>query len=253
MKKHIYVFAILLFFLFAGKLFAVNDSCLKLIIPNDKAHGSWNPDSVMVDTCSDSPTYLVIYAKKGWGIEFPNYYYPFKIKPLPADSIVHSDAIDPNYASFKIRVDSLEQLFGPMNFMSGYEVADSSNMGFPYFFLGCNNYQIESIFYNKLLSFDSLKSLNSPQWGLLSKPEEKNISNEFSIYIENAILNIFLLNEKYATNEHRINIYNVLGECVLKTAISSGTAEYSIDISFLNNGMYFVQVDESIFKILVWR
>jgi hypothetical protein len=59
-----------------------NEKCLKMIWPNDYHQvwneewkkwddvGSINPDSIMVDTCKDSPTYGKMFCKRFFTIQF---------------------------------------------------------------------------------------------------------------------------------------------------------------------------------------
>ncbi len=72
MKKLIYVFAILLCFLFVGKLFALNDSCLTLYCPNDGVN--YNPDYICIDTCKESPTFGDWFQSGTWTIGFKRFF-----------------------------------------------------------------------------------------------------------------------------------------------------------------------------------
>ena len=121
MKKHIYVFATLLCFLFAGKLFAVNDSCLALYCPNDGVN--FNPDYICIDTCMESPTFGDWFQKGTWTIGFKKYFFRDSMNDGTSRHLKDLDSMNfpETYTEFKI----LEDKFGKITFVRNYDVCSN--------------------------------------------------------------------------------------------------------------------------------
>lgn len=54
-------------------------------------------------------------------------------------------------------------------------------------------------------------------------------------------------------NKEVINIYNILGNCVLSTTVNTIQTSYNINISNLSNGVYYININKKFKKIIVIR
>ena len=114
MKKLIYVFAILLCFLFAGKLFAVNDSCLTLYCPNDRVNH--NPDFVCIDTCKDSPTYGDWFQSGTWIVGFTKFFMRDSLDVSRGKQVHINDIDSVNFPEMYSAFMNIEKKFGVITF-----------------------------------------------------------------------------------------------------------------------------------------
>ncbi len=85
--------------------------CLKLLRDADSTFS--NPDSIMVDSCSSSPTYLHKFAKESFAF-WLQYGSMLPIPAAPVDSIIDVEwtQIDTAYSSTRAGFDTLQQKFG---------------------------------------------------------------------------------------------------------------------------------------------
>ncbi len=105
------------------------DSCLKMIWPNDydpfNNTGSYNPDSVRIDTCIDSPTFGKQFAKQFYYIQLPENFYPFDT--ILTDSMIKRvDDMNNNHLTFKLRFEQLDSVFGPIYFTGHHDNPNDS-------------------------------------------------------------------------------------------------------------------------------
>ncbi len=247
MKKHIFVFAILLCFLFAGKLFAVNDSCLKLLWPDDGQN--YNPDFICIDTCKDSPSYGDWFQSGTWTIGFKKFI--FKDSLDRGDEAYIKDIDSVNFPEFYIAFKIIEEKFGFLTFhRDPYVCANQAD----YFF-----YQAPclNVFFNRLSrtkdiesylwKLPDIKFVWMTNWPVQSEVYEKNDNDCLTIkQTTEDILHVNFCDK--IIEDNKISIYNVLGECVLNMVIQS--REIEIDVSRLEKGIYFVRLGNKLFKIV---
>lgn len=122
------------------------DSCLKLREEHLKVDTlaytkTWNPDSVLVDSCTSSNTFGEYYAIKGYYLRFSNYVIA---RPMAsADSVIEwvwSD-IDSNYAALRLALSALETKYGRFYLREFYpEVTDSSKYGSKTYYVRFDKY-----------------------------------------------------------------------------------------------------------------
>ncbi len=252
MKKLIYVFAILLCFLFAGKLLAVNDSCLKMVYPNDKPNGFYNPDSVKIDTCITSPTYGKWYARKSYKIHTETYI--FRIKPLLVDSIYSWVDIDTNLVEIRNAFHNLVTKYGNYTLKRySRDINDSDHIRVPLFEIEFENYQlVDSVKKN-------IRNIDTVDYCVLSRLPNLDYVFEISKNSLNIIINqkdntiiIDFQNTKFQELTN-IKIYDIFGNCLYENRIFEELQKISIDISLLNNGIYFIGINEKTYKFSVVR
>ncbi len=132
MKRVIYIFSVIFFMLFAyNYLYSQIDSSLKLLYPHDPDQHSFNPDSVMIDTCATTdPTFPVLYAYKWYNVFLPS--GSLIIPCAPRDSIVYREwsDIDTNFIELREGFQMIENKFGPFILKKQYpDDTDSSHLG----------------------------------------------------------------------------------------------------------------------------
>src|SRR5437773_1285456 len=90
-----------------------NGPMLKLISVQGSDSSSFqNPDSVMIDTCQNSPTYGEKYAKRWWKIYFA--YYVINVPSAPPDTILEMPwtQVDYAFSSLRAALEELEDKYG---------------------------------------------------------------------------------------------------------------------------------------------
>ncbi len=250
MKKLIFLFAYFFFFLFAGKLFAVNDSCLKMVLPDDGKTG-FNPDSVMTDTCTNSPAYGKWYARQTFFLITAIYIFPQK--PVPIDERKTWKDIDSSLTTTKLEFQQLEQIFGPCNIRRDPKCTnDSAHLNIKTFFVQFENYvQVDSVlaFINSIMNVNSSYLLNRPE--PMSALEDS--PNRFGIKISEDMLILSILDNQLSDKSIHIKIFDIFGNYVYENRIFEEPQKISIDISHLSSGIYFIGINEKTYKFSVVR
>ncbi|MBI3260476.1 MAG: T9SS type A sorting domain-containing protein [Ignavibacteriae bacterium] len=109
------------------------DSCLKMVLSNDFhfdstgiSQGSHNPDSVMIDTCSGSPTFGHLFTKRWFAISFPPNFYPFDHQ-LDSGEVKGVSDIDSAHLDLLNRFLGLQDTFG-LIFFQGLQFPPSDSI-----------------------------------------------------------------------------------------------------------------------------
>src|SRR5579871_3068831 len=96
------------------------DSCLKLEFPDgyfdtNRLATYSNPDSVLIDSCESSPTYLELYGTKLWDVDFA--YYVIQRNPAPHDTTIEMSwtSIDTSYGALRVALAALEGKYGTLH------------------------------------------------------------------------------------------------------------------------------------------
>ena len=253
--KHI-LLTLLLIFNFSV-IYSQIDSCWDMVLPHDPAHGYFNPDSVLYDTCLCKtkpwlPPYCkYVYAKQWFGLNLPN--GALNIPQAPRDSIILRNwrDIDSSFTDLRAGFENLENIFGNFSFMKVFpDDIDTNSIGSRYFKIRFDSYvNIDSA--SNLI--DSIKGIKGG--GYLGRYN----------YYEN-------VNDSIYNNEQKIliispnpcnNLLKITGYFVIKTNIQiitlQGIILYSkkftelnyydsilINTSELPNGIYYIRIGNNI-------
>jgi hypothetical protein len=150
-----------------SKAFSPGGGCLKLPFPNhyyDSLHLATyaNGDSVLVDSCMGSPTYLEYYATKLWVINFA--YYVISRSPAPYDTTVELSwsAINTAYSALRSAFAALESKYGTFHLKEIYpNIIDSTVTGSNWYSLRFDNYVCVDSIDADLVTFPDLDSLSN--------------------------------------------------------------------------------------------
>ncbi|MFN5309273.1 MAG: hypothetical protein ACK5C0_07445, partial [Candidatus Kapaibacterium sp.] len=125
-------------------------SCQRLILPHNPPMGKFNPDSVMVDTCSNQ-----IFAKRSFRILLKKDF--FATPQLPRDSVIikHWTDIDTSHYNIRHFFESIEDSLGNFSFNKIYpDIIDTNKVGSKYFLLQFTQHQniqiVDSLFNNNI-------------------------------------------------------------------------------------------------------
>ncbi len=253
MKKLIYVFAILLCFLFAGKLFAVDDSCLRMVIPNEPEHGYFNQDSTMIDTCVNSPTYSEVFTKKGYTIEFRVYVFNFKQRNF--DTLFSWEAIDSIYLSTREGFRNIEQKYGTFHFKR-CDFFHETNDSF---------YTLTSIIFDNYCRMDSLRanieSIDTVQYVIEYQPANRVGIDENKFLLASPLIfaireneiEIKFIGKDMNFSQDKLEIFDLFGKLIFSKILEEPTNYLKIDISQIQSGLYLLKYNNSIYKIIITR
>lgn len=247
MKKFFFIVTIIFAYLFVHsgqfkaqaqtRVYAAPAHCLRMVYPDSVGTGYHNPDSVRVDSCPDSHTYKQWYAKKYILVMDK---YIFKQKPIQYDSIYSYLDIDSVYQTNKQEFINLEKLLGTFKIKRDNNSGDDS-------LLYANT--ILDIILNDYNSVDSVyyyvyKTSNVKVFTINRSPSLdyvndnfKNIENKF--YARDGLLKITL---KQSVIPVQYEIFDLTGNLVSKNVIQTknDSEEFHINISYLENGVYFI-------------
>ncbi|MFC2129857.1 hypothetical protein ACFLSQ_00325 [Bacteroidota bacterium] len=219
----------------------IND-CLTLVYPHEGS--AYNPDSVMVDTCSQSPTFGKWYSKRGY--VFGMKIYIFGDEALRRDSTVTWEDIDSTFTQIKNGFHSLEQQFGTYIILRSPEWGswlDSLFLEYPVFEIEFDNYfEFDSV--SKAISnIDSCGKVflkHVPKiYSIVSKTNE-NFNLPFKIFRNNYNL-LVIVNDMKLSKNSNIIIFNLLGSPVLELPIYNNN-EILIDVSTWAKGVYIINL-----------
>lgn len=249
-SSYLSLLAVVVFFFTGISTKAVPDSCLKMVTPHDRWNGM-NRDSVMADSCHNSPTYGKWYSKKGYFFGTEN--YPFNPKPISESDRKTWRDIDSQFATTRDGFELLEQKFGEFT-IRRYEDGgdDSMHLEAPTFIIDFKNYQlVDSVIYY-VEKIDSVMgcNLNNYPFDLFVQYNSNCENFEFNI-IRNNITVIFT--ESYLvkknTTEIIIEIFNILGNKVKNIKLILNK-RIEIDMSDFVPGIYFLRIDNEIIKFI---
>jgi hypothetical protein len=235
----------------------VPDSCLKMELP-DGRYGTKiddyidyvNPDSVRVDSCVNSPTYLQRYVKKGILFEIKDYF--FSQRPLSLDSIYKVEDIDSiNYFNVYLNFRILENKYGPIFFTrpQATELRDSFHLENPSFEISLLNYFPFDSIKSDLMTFTEIVVLaNEPHIFTTNVQGNSIVSTLLKVVIFNENLTI-IIPDNSNSSTIRVSLYNTYGEELLQQSFFA-KSEVNLNISKLINGIYFVRINEETYKFI---
>jgi hypothetical protein len=249
MKKLLFLIS----FLFGANLFALipPDSCLRLVYPVDSVseydHYK-NPDSVMIDICSDSIPYHNFYARKKFKILLYDSSYIFRTVPLQKNSFVGIEEIDSNnfyscYQGFK----ALYQKYGLFYFirdtqeLADERQTDSMHLLFPEFCIYFQNIVNIDSAKNDLQNIDKIRHASYRRGYIILV----SVNNEYFIdtffIFPNPVTDILHISGDYSGEQ--VSIYSPEGFKVYEAEFMN-----EIDLSKLPVGIYFMRVRDKIAK-----
>lgn len=227
--------------------------CLKMICPNDpnskydSTSASWNagsssnPDSVLVDSCDNSATYLKIFAKRYFTIKFVSHYYPFN-KVIDTSDVMETSDISNSKLLLKQQLQQLESNFGKIYIRGmGNENIETEEaiIGSCLFRIFFESYQdvaaIEDYVFNNIDSVTFFTYENRA--GFLSKVEDLIlIANSIQIEPNPTSSSIKIQIQKNSIFNNNIEIYNAFGLIIRDLSYSE-----EINVSDLPSGVYFLK------------
>ncbi len=215
------------------KSYAIDPDCLQMVMC-DCEYAS-NPDSIMVDICTDSPTYGQWYVKKGILILFTT--YPFEEEPIQVNIKKFWYDIDTNLPLLRNR------LLGIFNKYGSFSITRQN----------ASNYHLISLdFY---LEFDNYVCLDSLVENADTSFQIREIVPErepYGLYVNEADNFTQLVNHgnflEFNTNNlnipHNIKIVSAYGN-IYNTEYTIANEVIDIDISYLSTGVYFLLIDNT--------
>jgi hypothetical protein len=236
------------------------DSCFILVYPNDydpiTGTGTYfNPDSVMIDTCSQSSNYGKLFSKKGY--EFSMKVYVFGNDILPSYTPVTWQDISSSFTQIKEGFQNLEQEFGPYTIQrTDYHPSDSLFLKNPIFEIEFQNYFKFDSVANALDEIDSTSKAwmkNVPAYIIGSKVENNNINekSKLSVSPNPAIDEITIETNNFnGYTDNQLMIYNETGKLIKKLYFKENTIK--IDVSSFSNGLYFIKVNGYTKNFIKW-
>jgi hypothetical protein len=233
--------------------------CWKLEYPIDEWNFK-NPDSVMFDSCLCPPPQYnqygdhcpFKYAKRYWSFLLP--YRALWMPEYPPDTVILKNwqDIDTSYKELRQDFSKMELLFGKFYIQKVFpDYSDSISLSSRYFYILFDDYQkIEDI----TVAFDTIPNLEKFGYSGRDVHLAGDVINEdimgtfYEIQYGTNFIKIKILQEIYNKNNY-INIYNYLGNRIYTQRISSSN-EIDIDISGYNVGIYFLQINNKIYKFI---
>ncbi len=265
MKKAI--FAVLLLLATTGRAGAQVDSCLKFEFPDHYYdtlyHETYeNQDSVMVDSCSDSPTYLEYYATKGWSMDFK--YSVIKRQPAPYDTSIELPwtAIDTAYIALRAAFAALETRYGTFNLgevrPDSYDSTTPGNRSYALLF---DNYVCVDSVVAALELFPDLDTTDGfpdagfggyPAWadGGLGSVAVHSMKNEGLRIYPNPSTELLTVTRLDSIGIYNLKCFDVLGRKILDIQ-ADGNSELSLDVHSLANGVYVLVCDNEVQSNLI--
>jgi hypothetical protein len=252
MKKfRVFLFVLVVFLSGTISAFSVPDSCLTLIYPNTP--DNYNPDGICKDTCKNSPTYGQWFQQGTWIIAFKQYIFLDSIRKAGGAFIGNIDSVKfPNsYSAIKL----IEQKFGKITFFRDPDI--------------CNNRFDEAFYVKPCLAVffeeycnsadvnDNLNKIPDIRYVMLRNvPHGTDVSEEdnnscIEIKQNPCFEKLIIKNCSLIINNNKnLLIYNILGEKVIDKEIQYENELTEIDISSLNEGIYFIKLNNKILKFI---
>lgn len=242
---------LILLLAFAGLSFsAYSQNCLKLL-PNEEYNSWFNPDSVKIDTCTNSPTYEKWYSKYGYAFGILNYL--FKPSPIQISARMTWQDIDSLYDTQRQQFEILEQKFGKFTIRRHEEhTNDSMHLAHPVFVIDFDNYNLVDsvVFYMKMIDSILCPGLkNQPYATSVNFEQTENSYNKIQI-ISNTNNNLIVLLPPYKIKKTLIiDIFDLLGNQIQHLSVNYAD-EIEINIGSIRAGMYFLRIDNKFFKFI---
>jgi hypothetical protein len=252
-----------------GKLFLQEiPDCWCIPTINEGNPSGENDDMVAIDTCNLFPQRTMTcndwisnvsdynkvkgrqYAYQRYEVVFLVDVFHLPVKPDGSIIEVAIDDMDSTYSTLIGEFRNIENKMCKFKFRKKYP-SMKDNQRFILFFedyvhVGTTVNMINKINYVRCYFVSEFEII-------LPTVEEDDNSTDNDIYFvynDNTIL-LKVLNINKEIEMLNIDIYNILGTNVLKSCIKKN--EGIIDISHLNNGLYFLKVNNKVFKILVLK
>lgn len=253
-------FGVLILLATMGHAWAQGDSCLKLQYP-DEYHDTLqnetysNPDSVLVDSCIGSPTYLEYYAAKWWYFSFT--YYVIHRQPAPYDTTIEMSwtAIDTSYGALRSAFAALETKYGTFHIKEVYpQIADSTVTGSKWYYLRFDNYVCVDSVDADLKTFPDLDSLSNgypkayfdgfPKWYLSSGVQNERVNSGAIVIAPNPPTTSLTIRRMDGQSIRHIELFDMLGKRVFEGQYH-GSGEVTIDTRTIMIGSYIVVCDDT--------
>jgi hypothetical protein len=228
------------------------DSCLKYY------DGTWadssviNPDSLMVDSCEDSQTYLEWYSRGMFDVGFVYNIIPRSVL-YPKDTIIEytwNDILS-IYGATKAGFQQLEAKYGTFYFREEQPHEPDTNQYIPrYLFVRFENYVNVDSASNDIKSIPLVKTLDfrGHLHFVTHAPNTETVTDApFSVYPNPVTGQIAIRAEKPI--REALFLYDISGKLLKKyTNIANDS---NIDISDLEKGVYILQIGSAVQKIIV--
>lgn len=227
------------------------DTCLKLLYPNDPDYGYVNRDSILVNSCNQSATYGDKYVYRYFSLAFETVAkdgYPFQSKIEYGETVDFSNFVQ-SYDSVKSRVQDLPNEYkftlfrgGAINGeMPAFRQDDNEHMIRPFFLIKFDDYvhlntateKIKSIF-AEFIKENSVSYMIRANITSINEPKQEL---KISIYPNPVKSKLSIIG---LTNQCNYSIYSLLG-----TKIIDGNTSGEIDLSNLREGFYFIKIFEN--------
>jgi hypothetical protein len=246
----------LLTFFVAGAAYAYTppDSCLKMKCPDNyntsNNTGTPNPDSVRIDTCISSPTFGKDFAKRYFQLKFTQ--YPFETA-IPVNEVKRVSDLREDIPGLKQQFQELEEDLGSIYFLrltKQYgEISDSIIILNSIVFIYFEKYQdidyINSAFQLQINSLVGLIYENRAGCDILSVNDLYKLNSKNIIILPNPVRDRITLKFLNSNRNERIIIISAIG-------IKQYETEYkeTIDISFLPDGVYYLVINNELYKFV---
>ncbi len=228
----------------------VPDSCFKLLGSNT-GHVEYdstfrNPDSIYIDSCLSSPTYLHRFAKQWYSLQF-KYGTMLRIPAGPLDTTINVEwtQIDTSYSATRAGFDTLQQKFTHFILHKSLpEYGDTSDFN-------SNDFDVK---FDSLVDIDSVinQMLAIPMLAIGSVGYENRSGGKSAVPIGHSQQNNFIVKPNPAFSEisitgslresNRIQIFSFAGELVAESVV---TIEHAVvNISALSSGIFFLKINE---------
>ena len=222
------------------------DSCLKMIWANEG--DMYNPDSVRVDTCLGSTTFKHRFSKTGYFINFPRNFYPFD-HILDSGEVKGVGDVDSAHLGLKNRFHALQDTFGLIFFKGlDYSATDSIEYLNPSIHVFFEKYQdVEFITGYLTNTVDSINVCGYSYKAkiLLSTMPEATETQRIQIY-PNPVKNVLLIkNQSTAKATDRMEIFSLEGKKIFECTYTE-----TLDVSFLQSGVYILKINNSSIKFV---
>ncbi len=222
----------------------LSNPCLKLL--NDPDDSTWqNPDSIYVDSCPASSTYLHLFAKETFSVQF----FYGSVLPVPGaspDTIIEVEwtQIDTAYSATRAGFDSLQQRFGHFILKNTQpNIVDTNHIGSKIFALS-----FDSIVDVNVVS-DSLKTIPLVEYagysnrsGILSGIT--NINNNDKTrpsIIFNATTSEITINDENLLENNTLDIFSTTGQLIYHGLFTKQSP--SLKVANLPQSCYVVQIN----------
>ncbi len=227
-------------------------SCLTEIWPHNPPD-SYNPDYIMKDTCYGSPTYGKRYRRGTFCIALDKYVFSYLI---PAAYHANIDDIDTiKYKEFRDSCISLEKRFGEISFYRDPYICNNRYDTFfltePCLAVSFSKYGLSDSLYAGL---GNLPRVGGAIWfRYVPYPSRIDDINKIALDVQpNPCcdkLKIKNIEVTEITNQ-KIEIYNYLGSKILTLDISNCSNDLEFDVSYFDEGIYFIKINDKLLKFI---